>query len=141
PLPADVLAEVAADERREEGTEVDADVEDHEGAIAARIALLVQIADLRRDVRLEEAVADDEEEEARIEEALVHQRELRRGHDDAADEHALALPDQLVGEVTAEHRRQVREAGVEAVDLRRLLLDRHLAEDQREEIHDGVVAD
>ena len=45
-------------------TDIDADIEDRIGAVDALIAGLVEIADLRGDVRLEEAIADDEQQQA-----------------------------------------------------------------------------
>ena len=64
-VPAELLAERAADERRQERAEIDADIEDREGAVAARIAGRVERADLGRDVGLERAVAEDEDGRAR----------------------------------------------------------------------------
>src|SRR5690606_18997962 len=56
PVPAEARAarEVAADERAKEAAQIDAHVEDREASIATRVALLVELADHRRDVRLEE---------------------------------------------------------------------------------------
>ena len=57
-VPAEPLAERAADERGEERAEVDPHVEDREGAVPPRIARRVEASDLCRDVGLEGAVAE-----------------------------------------------------------------------------------
>jgi hypothetical protein len=55
-----------AQERRHEGADVDAHVEDVETRVALGVARLVEVADHHRDVGLEEAVADDEADEAAV---------------------------------------------------------------------------
>ena len=45
------------------GAEIDADIEDREGAVAATVAGRIERADLSRDVRLEGAVAENEKAE------------------------------------------------------------------------------
>ena len=62
-VPALDLADRPACQRREERPDVDPHVEDRERAVAARVALRVEPADQAGDVRLEEAVADDQQRE------------------------------------------------------------------------------
>ena len=62
-MPADLFAERAADQRRQERADIDADIEDRIGAIAAMIARRIEAADLGRDIRLEAAVAEDQEQQ------------------------------------------------------------------------------
>ena len=62
-MPAQLLAERTAHQRREERPDVDADVEDRIGAIAPRVSRRVEAADLSRDIGLEGAIAEDEREE------------------------------------------------------------------------------
>ena len=135
-----VLAERRADERREEGAGVDAHVEDRECAVTARIALRIEVADHRRDVRLEEPVAQDQEQEADVEarrrvgefdaeraerERARHaeeierrrERELSGSHHEAADDHGLALAEEVVGEPAAKDGCQVDEPRVPPVQL------------------------
>ena len=50
------------------------------------IARLVEVADLGGDIRLEEAVADDEQQKAEEEKLRHHQREFADGHDGRADD-------------------------------------------------------
>ena len=54
PVPADRFAQRAGDDLAEEGAGVDAHVEDREAGVAPRAAFGIQIADDRRDVRLEQ---------------------------------------------------------------------------------------
>jgi hypothetical protein len=140
-----VLAERRAHERREERARVDAHVEDHEGAVAARVALRVEVADHRRDVGLEEAVADAHQQQAQVEARRrrgesdaergqgkgtrgAHgvercgEQELARRHHESADDDGLALAEPVVGDPSAEYRRQVDEAGVPGIELERLRL-------------------
>src|ERR1043166_3326255 len=52
-VPVDLLSEPAGDERREEGAEVDAHVENGERGVAARVVARVERADDGADVRLQ----------------------------------------------------------------------------------------
>ena len=79
-VPAELLAERAADQRRQERAEVDADIEDREGAVAARIAGRIERADLGRDVGLERAVAEDEDEQREQKQRLERHHEMTDGH-------------------------------------------------------------
>ena len=54
------VAKRSADERGDEGTHVDAHIEDGEGRILALVVRRVEVAHHRGDVRLEETVAYDE---------------------------------------------------------------------------------
>ncbi len=145
PAVGGILAERRADERCEEGAGVDAHVEDDECAVAPPIALRIQVADHRRDVRLEEPVAEDEQQQADVETRRrvgegdaedrkregaghAHRVERRREyelpgrHHEAADDHGLALAEEVVGEPAAEERRQVNEARVPGVKRERLAI-------------------
>ena len=59
-MPTRFLAQRAADQRRQKCTDIDADIEDRISAIAAVIAGSVKPADLRRNIRLEGAAAENE---------------------------------------------------------------------------------
>ena len=63
-MPAQLLAERAANQRREERADIDADVEDRIGAVAPMVSRRVEAADLGRDIGLEGAIAEDERERA-----------------------------------------------------------------------------
>jgi hypothetical protein len=52
-MPADFLAEIAGNQRRHEGADVDAHVENREAGVSARAAFRVKIADDRGDVGLQ----------------------------------------------------------------------------------------
>ncbi len=119
PVPAVVLAKGTADQRGEDGAEVDAHVKDgHAAVLASAVLIFVQFADHRRDVRLEKAVAEDHETERHVEE-----RNLRDGHgqiaesrEDGPDDDALPFADVAIGHETAQNRRQVDQAREPAVD-------------------------
>jgi hypothetical protein len=79
---------------------------------------VVEAAHDRGDVRLEEAVAHDEQAE-RTEEGdavLDRHHEVAGGHEHAAEDHRAALAEDAIGEHAADEGRHVDERGVGAVD-------------------------
>ena len=90
-VPADFLAQRAAHQRGEECAEVDPDIEDRIRAIAARIARRVKAADLRRDIGLEGAVAENQSGEREEEQRLEGHEEVADRHQHGADDHRAAL--------------------------------------------------
>ena len=117
-MPARLLAERAADERRQEGADIDADIEDGIGAVAAVVAGRVEAADLGGNIRLERAAAENEGEERDQKQLLDRHHEMPDRHEDGAEDDGAAAAQHAVGEEAAEDRRQVNERRVEAVDLR-----------------------
>ena len=105
-VPVDALGEVAGDEWAEERAEVDAHVEDREACVAAAVAGFVERADERADVWLEQAGAECDEGQARVEERerLEGQDEVSERDDDAADEDGAVLAEEAVGDQAAEDR-------------------------------------
>ncbi len=97
-MPADLFAERAADERRQEGADIDADIEDRIGAVAARIAGRIKAADLGRNIRLERAVAENERQQREQEQLLDRHHEMADRHQDGADDDGAALADHAVGQ-------------------------------------------
>ena len=59
-MPTCGLAQCAAHKRRQERAEIDADIKDRIGAVAARIARAIEATDLGRNIRLEAAAAENE---------------------------------------------------------------------------------
>jgi hypothetical protein len=124
--PADRLAEIADQDGADRGAEVNAHVEDGVGAVAANVGHAVQLADHHRDVGLQETRADDDQRQRKPEDverrvglttiALDRHCKVAEREQHAAVKHRLALPQITVGEVPAEHRRDVNQAGVGAVD-------------------------
>ncbi len=123
-VPADALAERPADQRGEEGAEIDADIEDRIGAVAARIAGCIERADLRGDVGLECAVAEDQHQECQQEQRLERHHEMADRHQRSAEHHGAALAQHTVGQHAADQRREIDERGIEAIDVRRERLRR-----------------
>src|SRR5690606_449601 len=70
PVPADLLTQEPRDKLAEEGTDVDAHVEDREARVAALAAFRIQVPDNRRDVRLEQTRAEDDQDQAQEERDL-----------------------------------------------------------------------
>jgi hypothetical protein len=105
----------AGDDRCDERTHVDAHVEDREARVAALVADRVQLADHGRDVRLEQAVADDDRGETDFEQHRLghHDHEQARRHEHGADQDRALVADDLVGDVATEDRAGVdqREIG------------------------------
>ena len=117
-MPAELFAQRAADERGEERAKIDADIEDREGAVAAAVAGRIERADLGRDVRFEGAVAENEEAEREQKQLFEGHHEMADSHQGCADNDGAALAEHAVGQQSAEDRRQIDEARIEAVDLR-----------------------
>ena len=144
PGPAIGLAEIAGDRGTGRRADVDAHVEDGEGRIAARVALAVKLTDDGGDVGLQEADAHDDEGERQPEDVehrrilsagpLERHQAVADGEEDGAELHRLSLPDITVGEIAADHRRDVDQRRVSAVDDVSLLLGKqpmlHQIEDQ-----------
>ena len=79
---------------------------------------LVEIADLGRDVGLEEAVADDQQKQAEEEQVRHDQHEFGDRHDDATDDHGGTLSQPAVGDDAAEERSQIHKRRVRTIDHR-----------------------
>ena len=96
---------------REERADVDAHVEDVVGAVLQVAAFGIEVADHRRDVRLEEAVADDQAGQRGVDEPIERNGEQQvAGHEEeAADHHRLAVADLLVRDPAADERAGIDE--------------------------------
>jgi hypothetical protein len=66
-MPNTFLRQVLRGQRRQQRADVDAHVEDGEARVATLVAGGVQLADQGRDDRLEQAVADDDRGQAKLE--------------------------------------------------------------------------
>ena len=121
-VPAEFLAERATHQRRQERAEIDADIENREGAVAAAVAGRVKRTDLGRDIGLERAVAENENAEREQKQMLECHHEMADRHQRCAKDDGAALAEHAVGQQAAEDRREIDEASVEAVDLRGELL-------------------
>ena len=107
------VADGGGGEGGEESADVDAHVKDHEGRVAQLgiLRVVVQLADHRLQVALEEAVAEGDDEQA---DQGDGQRHARNGHDGVAGEHDddAEKDDQLVlagavGQDAAEQRQGI----------------------------------
>ena len=78
--PTGLLAERPADERCKEGADIDADIEDGKGAVAARVARRIKRSDLGRDVRLERPIAEDQRPECEEQQRLERHHEMAERH-------------------------------------------------------------
>ena len=128
-VPADFLAERAADQRRQKRADIDADIENGISAVAARIARRIKPANLGRDVRLKAAGAQDQRQQREQEKLLDRHHEMADRHQHRADHDGAALAEHAVGEQAAEDRREIDKPGIEPPDLRRQRLYVERAED------------
>ena len=118
PAEAVALAETAADDRAECGTEVDAHVEDCEAGVATRIVFAVHLADDGADVRFQQPGAEHDQHEAE-EESLGAgdcQHEVAGHDDDAAKPDRALCAQQPVGNPAAWQRDEVDGGRVQAID-------------------------
>src|SRR3546814_9361314 len=94
---AHLLPQRARDQRRDDHADVDRDVEDLERHRAADIVGLVELADLARDIPLEQADADDQREQREKEAALERHQEMAERHDEPARDQRRAAHAPAVG--------------------------------------------
>jgi hypothetical protein len=130
--PADRLAEIADQDGADRRAEVNPHVEDGVGAVAPGVGELVELAHHHRDVGLEEAGADDDEGERRPEDvdrrvglsagSFHGHQEVAAHQQYAAEQHRASLAEIAVGEIAAEHGRDVNQAGIGAVDQVRFVV-------------------
>src|SRR6185437_17118133 len=90
-MPAKLLTERSAHQRRQEGAEIDADVKNREGAVAAAVAGRVERANLGRDIRLERAIAENEHAEREQKQMLECHHKVADGHQAGAENDGAAL--------------------------------------------------
>jgi hypothetical protein len=102
-VPVDLLAEEAADERRQERAQVDPHVEDREARVATRIVLRVEAADHGAHVRLQQPGPDHDHDQPA--EHRRHRRDrgeqMPKSDDQAPDQDGAAVPEDLVGQPAA----------------------------------------
>ena len=133
-MPAVLLAERPAHERCEKCAEIDADVEDRVGAVAAAVTGRVEGTDLRRHVGLERAVTQDQRGQGEQEQRLERHHEMADRHQRGAEQDGAVLAEHAIGEQAAEHGREIDEPGVEPVDMRGERLDAERAEHRFEQV-------
>ena len=128
------LRKPANDQRRGERTEVDAHVEERKAGVASCVAVRVESADERADTRLEQAGAECDEDEPRVEGWLGGERQavMASGDDEPADQDSPARPDKIIREVAPQDAHHVARHGVVTVDLSGVfLVHPHSAHRQR----------
>ena len=132
-VPAYFLSERTAYNRREERAKVHTHVVDRVGAVDALIAGLIERADLCCEVRLKHPVACDKEEQRNQEEALKCHQEVSDSHEHCTHVDCVRLTQVAVGHQATNKWREVHEARVESVDLRRHTNHREIAEERLQE--------
>ena len=107
----------AGNDRCNERTHVDAHVKDRETRVAALIGYRIQLANHGRDVRFEQAVADDDRSETELEQHRVrhHDHEQAGGHERCSDQNRALVADDLVGDVATEDRAGIYQREIGAV--------------------------
>lgn len=116
----------AADHAGQQGAQVDAHVEDGEGAVTTVIPFFIQVAHHGGDVRFEQAVAHDQQAKAGIEDGVDHVREhgvrqcqgkLAGGHQHGTEQDGTALAQEGICEPAADDGGDVDQTGIDAVQL------------------------
>ena len=121
-VPADLLAQGAGHQRGQEGAQVDTHVEDRITARTAWVVLaLVQVTDHRSRVRLEQAVANDQQAQCQVQQRLIRHRDMAQHHHRAANHRGPALAQIPIRQRATDHRCEVNEAGVEAIQRQRVV--------------------
>ncbi len=134
--PAPAFADVAAHQRGEQRTEIDAGIEQREARIAARVVFRIQLAHDGGDVGLEETHADDDQRQRQVGHAqrgLVaddqpvgaahgfvafrRHAEVAEDQQQAAEHHRLAHAQPTVGHQPADHRHAVHQPAVGAEQI------------------------
>ena len=136
PVPADGLAEGAGHQRRQHGTQIDAEIVDGEAGIPARIIRQIQLPDHHRRTGFEKTRADDDERQScnetddrsgsglqrhrrprfRCKQFRCRQQNMAAGDDAAADHQGAVGTQPPVGQQAAEDRGQVHGPGVDAIE-------------------------
>ena len=142
PMPAIPFAQRAAHQRRHEAAQVDAHVIDVVRGLAARIAVAVEAFDLAGQAGQEQAVAQGDGGQRRVEQRLGRHHEMTQRHGDSADHHRIAPAQPAVGDHAAEHRREIHERRVGAVHQRGVFLVHvqmlgHVIDQQRPHAEEG----
>jgi hypothetical protein len=111
--------------------DIDADGKDREAARAARVVVFgIKLAHLRGDVALEEPATHDQQHQREQERGVESHGDMACAHQKRARHHRVAPSDETIGEPAAEHRREIDEARVKTVDLRRERDGAHPPEDR-----------
>jgi hypothetical protein len=129
-MPTGLLAERAADQGSQERSDIDADIEDRIGAVAATVAGRIEPSDLSGNIRLERPIAEDERQQREQKQLLDRHEKMADRHQRRPDDDGAALTEHAVGEKASEDRREIDEGRVEAVNLRRQWLHIERAEDR-----------
>ena len=128
-LPAPLGGDCTGHETSQQGAQVDAHVEDGEGAVTTVITLLIQVTDHGGDVRLEHAVAGDQQSQTDVENLIDETREhgvgqcqgkLTGSHHDGTDDNGAALAQETIGQPTPDQRGDIDQTGIDAVELQRI---------------------
>ena len=118
PAPAEARGGERHQERAEQRTDADADIEDRETRIPARTSFRIELGHHDADVGLQEAHAEHDDHESQKERLNMAEDEQRvAAHDeDAADDHGALRPEQAVRHPAAEEREDVGRGDIETVD-------------------------
>ena len=139
------LRQPAANEWRNESTEIDPHVEDGESSIPTAIAGTVQLSDHCRHIGFEEPGADDDQTQSDVERGhrLQSEHEMPGGNDDAADDERTPRADEPIGEIAAEQGREKHKHRVPPIERIRLGVapSQHVHEIQHQDRPHAVVGE
>src|SRR3569623_409619 len=121
-MPAIDLADRTAQQRREKAADVDADIINIVRPGGPGVAGGIEVVDLARQARQEQAIAQRDRRQRDIEQRLERHHEVAGGHDRRAEDHRAPFAEQPVGDDTAHNRREIGAGDIDAVDVRRMRL-------------------
>jgi hypothetical protein len=96
-VPSRLFAERAADQRRQERADIDADIKDRICAVAAVVARGIKAANLGRDIGFERAIAENQRQQRQQKKLLDRHHEMADRHQGGADDDGATLAEYPVG--------------------------------------------
>ena len=129
-MPVDVFTEISADERTEKRAKVDAHVERGKTRIAPRASFWIQIGDNRADAGFQQARADHDQAETKIERRRRGngKRVVAGRNHTAAPEHGPTQSEKPIGNPAAGQRDKPHGGGIQTVNCRcRHIVETHSA--------------
>ena len=116
-MPPESFADISTQQRTHRSPEVHAHIEDGETAIATMTARGIQRSDDRRNIRLEESVADNQQCQCDIKSHLTldaHDH-VTGGHQQSSDDDGNSLAQQTIGQHSSDERRHVNQSRIRAI--------------------------
>src|SRR5262249_25761931 len=104
-VPTEFFAKRSTDERRQKRPEIDAHIEDREGAVAASVAGRIKGANLSRNIGLEGSVAENKKAERKQKQLFKCHHEVANGHQNGSHNDRAALAEHSISQQSPQDRR------------------------------------